>query len=84
MNRADEQIRDTLADRMSEADIDARNLTVEVAGGALSIKGTVPDNAQRDRLARLVAASQVSDRTLQWDVAVRPAPGAIGGSANWA
>ena len=78
MTRADEKIRETLTDRMTEADIDARNLTVEVAGGSVCIKGTVPDTDQRDRLARLVASSQVSDTTLQWDVAIRPVPPGIG------
>src|SRR5262245_7779396 len=74
MNRADEQIRDQLTDDMTKANIDARNLTVEVVEKALIIKGTVPDTDQRDRLARLVASSAVSDSTLQWDVAVAKAP----------
>ena len=37
---------------------------------AVIVKGTVPDTDQRDRLARVVAASSVSDCTLQWDVTV--------------
>jgi hypothetical protein len=74
MNRADEQIRDQLTDEMTRASIDARNLTVEVVEKAAIIKGTVPDTDQRDRLARLVASSVVSDTTLQWDVAVEKVP----------
>ena len=70
INSADEQIRDQLAEEMTKAHIDARNLTVEVVDKALIIKGTVPDTAQRDSLARVVAASAVSDTTLQWDVRV--------------
>lgn len=74
MNRADEQIRDSLTDEMTKANIDARNLTVEVVEKAVIIKGTVPDTDQRDRLARLVAPSVVSDTTLQWDVAIEDVP----------
>ena len=70
MNRADEQIRDEITDEMTKANIDARNLTVEVVAKAVIVKGTVPDTDQRDRLARVVAASSVSDCTLQWDVTV--------------
>ena len=74
MNRADEQIRDQLTDEMTKANIDARNLTVEVIDKSVIIKGTVPDTVQRDSLARVVAASAVSDTTLQWDVGIAKVP----------
>ena len=70
MTRQDEQIRDALADGMAKAHIDTSNLQLEVVDRAVIIKGTVPTPDERDRLARLVGASAVSERTLQWDVRV--------------
>jgi osmotically-inducible protein OsmY len=70
MTRQDEQIRDALADGMAKAEIDSSNLQLEVVDRAVIIKGTVPTPAERDRLARLMGSSAVSERTLQWDVRV--------------
>ena len=70
MTRQDEQIREALTDGMAKADIDTSNLRLEVVDRAVIIKGTVPTPAERDRLARVVGSSAVSERTLQWDVRV--------------
>jgi len=70
MTRQDEQIRDALADGMAKADIDTSNLQLDVVDRSVIIKGTVPTPAERDRLARLMGSSAVSERTLQWDVRV--------------
>jgi len=70
VSHQDEQIRDALTDGIKKANIDARNLSVEVVDRSVIIKGTVPTPAERDRLASLVGASAGSERTLQWQVSV--------------
>ena len=59
MNRADENIRDAITDGLTRASIDARNLAVEVRDGSVSIKGMVPTEEQRRRLAKVVDATVI-------------------------
>ena len=42
MQASDEALRNTITDALTRANVDARNLTVEVAGGHVVAKGTVP------------------------------------------
>ena len=42
MIERDEQLRNTITDVFTKANIDARNLTVEAVDGNVIVKGTVP------------------------------------------
>jgi hypothetical protein len=53
MERRDEELRDTLIDRMTQAKIDSRNLEVEVDSGGISVTGAVPSEEERQRLRAL-------------------------------
>jgi hypothetical protein len=54
MNRIDEDVRDVIANAMTEAGIDARNLDVEVNGDCAVVAGTVPNEDERVRLLALL------------------------------
>jgi len=58
MNRSDEDIRGALNDELTAAGVDVRNLAIEVAGGRVTLSGSVPDEIQRQRIAEILAASQ--------------------------
>jgi len=49
MNSRDETIRGKLLDRLTALEVDARNLAVEVEHGMVIARGSVPDEAQRQR-----------------------------------
>lgn len=49
MNDRDELIRGKLLDRLTAVDVDARNLVVEVAAGAVTVRGAVPTEEERQR-----------------------------------
>ncbi len=55
MNQRDEDIRDTLTDAISRANIDARSLAIEVVNGTACVKGTVPTASERNRLEKLLS-----------------------------
>ena len=57
MNRSDEEIRGALNDALTAAGVDVRNLAIEVAGGRVTLSGSVPDETQRQRIAETLAAS---------------------------
>ena len=72
MNTEDEKLRDLLTDGLARAGIDARSLTIDVIGGAVIIRGSVPTEDKRRRLGQAVASVMPG---LAWriDVGVRPA-----------
>ena len=47
MNNRDESIRGKLVDRLAAVGVDARNLAVEVTGGTVNVRGSVPSEGQR-------------------------------------
>jgi hypothetical protein len=55
MDRRDEELRENLIDRMTKANIDARNLEVEVSSGVIRVTGSVPTGDARARLRALFA-----------------------------
>ncbi len=54
MNPSDEKLRATVHDALTRANIDSRNLAIEVAAGRLSVKGSVPSEDQREQLDSLL------------------------------
>lgn len=57
MNNRDETIREKLLDRLTAVDVDARNLAVEVLHGTVLVRGTVPDEEQRQRAIEALAGA---------------------------
>ena len=57
MNNRDETIRAKLLDRLTAVDVDARNLTIEVTGGAVTARGSVPTEEQRQRTIEALAGA---------------------------
>jgi hypothetical protein len=55
MERRDEELRDTLIERMTEAKIDSRSLEVEVTSSAITVTGSVPTVEERQRLQTLLS-----------------------------
>jgi hypothetical protein len=53
MDRRDEELRDTIIDRLTRAKIDSRDLEVEVGSGGISVTGSVPTEDERQRLKAL-------------------------------
>jgi osmotically-inducible protein OsmY len=83
MNAEDEKIRDAITDALMQHGIDARSLAVEVRDGAVSIRGSVPTQRQRDELVPTAAAVAPGRVTLQIAVTVAPAaPSGNGTSAD--
>jgi len=71
MNREDERMRDAIQNALTQANIDVRNLGIEVQGGAIDITGSVPTDEQRRRLAPVVV-NAVDAGTCRIDIGVRP------------
>ena len=57
MTNRDESIRAKLLDRLTAVDVDARNLTIEVASGAVTVRGSVPSEEQRQRTIEALAGA---------------------------
>jgi hypothetical protein len=55
MNDDDEKFRNIITDAFTQQGIDARNLAVEVIGGAVMIKGSVPTERERDLIGSILA-----------------------------
>lgn len=82
MNRDDERILDAIVQSFARAGIDARNLAVDVIGGAVLVRGSVQTRAERVLLGQLISAAMPD---LAWRIAVgvRPAvPEASPGSSS--
>jgi osmotically-inducible protein OsmY len=58
MNNRDESIRAKLLDRLTAVDVDAGNLTIEVASGAVTVRGSVPSEEQRQRTIEALAGAR--------------------------
>lgn len=66
MNNRDESIREKLLDRLTTLGIDARDLALEVEHGMVIVRGSVPDEDQRQRaIDALIGAHELQ-------IAVRP------------
>ena len=65
MNPIDEETRNRLTDTLTLANVDARNLAIEVVQGGVQVSGTVPNEAQertlRDVLDRLPSKIRLYD-----------------------
>ena len=66
MNNRDETIRDKLLDRLTAVGVDARNLAVEVVGGTVNVRGSVPSEGQLQRAAEALAGIH------SLEIAIRP------------
>ncbi|MDI1286584.1 MAG: BON domain-containing protein [Reyranella sp.] len=66
MNHRDELIRGKLLERLTAVDVDCRNLVVEVAAGAVTVRGAVPTEEERQRAMEAL----VGAHTLE--ISVRP------------
>jgi hypothetical protein len=74
MNEADEKVRDAITDTFTKRGIDARNLAVEVRGGAVSVSGSVPSEEQREKVAPALAAAAPEAGAARISVSVAPVP----------
>jgi hypothetical protein len=68
MNAQDEKIRAAVNDALTAANIDVRNLAIEVTNGRVLVKGTVPSTQQQERMAGVL--SRCLARTTPLDCAV--------------
>ena len=68
MNAQDEKIRAAVNDALTAANIDVRNLAIEVTNGRVLVKGTVPSTQQQERMAGVL--SRCLGRTTPLDCAV--------------
>ncbi|HYC66100.1 MAG TPA: BON domain-containing protein [Reyranellaceae bacterium] len=57
MDRRDEELRDAITDRLTQANVDARSLSVEVSAGSITVTGSVPSEEQRRKLASALAGA---------------------------
>jgi hypothetical protein len=53
MDRRDEELRDSIIDRLTQANIDQRSLSVEVRSDTISITGSVPTEEERRKVQAL-------------------------------
>jgi hypothetical protein len=74
MIERDEQLRNAITDAFTQANIDARNLVVEVLDGGVIVKGTVASQDALSRLRELLANGRFGTRPIQCDVRVRAVP----------
>ena len=71
MNAQDEGLRDRVNDALTAANIDVRNLAIEVTNGHVLVKGSVPSTDQQERLASLLQRCVDRATPLECDVIVR-------------
>jgi len=57
MDRRDEELRDAINDRLTQAKVDARSLSVEVEAGSITVTGSVPSEEHRRKLAGVLAGA---------------------------
>lgn len=70
MQASDEALRNTITDALTRANVDARNLTVEVAGGHVVAKGTVPTEQERTRVDGVLEQCRSRAGSVTCDVGV--------------
>ena len=71
MNPQDEKIRGKVNDALTAANIDVRNLAIEVTNGHVLVKGSVPSGQQQERVASVLRQCVDRATPLQSDVIVR-------------
>ena len=71
MNPQDEKIRGKVNDALTAANIDVRNLAIEVTNGHVLVKGSVPSGQQQERVASVLRQCVDRATPLQCDVVVR-------------
>ena len=70
MNPHDEKVRDALHDTLTRANVDTRNLAIEVVDGCLIVKGTVPSTDQQEQMMVLLSHCADQGLSLECDVSV--------------
>lgn len=70
MNPHDEKVRDALHDTLTRANVDTRNLAIEVLDGRLIVKGTVPSADQQEQMTVLLRHCADQGLSLECDVSV--------------
>jgi len=73
MNPRDEALRNEITDTLTQAQVDARNLAIEVHDGAVLVQGTVP-SVEQERSLRAVL-EDLSIRPQRYGVNVLPVAG---------
>jgi hypothetical protein len=71
MIERDEKIRDHVTDALTRANVDARNLAIEVVDGHVLVKGTVPSREEGARLADVLRGSLDAATSLDCQVGLR-------------
>jgi hypothetical protein len=71
MNPQDEKIRATVNDALTAANIDVRNLAIEVMNGHVLVKGTVPSTHQQECMASVLSRCLDRATPLDCEVGVR-------------
>lgn len=71
---ADERMRDAVHDTLTRANVDTRNLTIEVVNGRLILRGTVASVDQQAQVAALLRQCVDRDVAVDSDVAVLAVP----------
>jgi hypothetical protein len=74
MIASDEKLRDAVTDALTRANVDARNLAIEVVDGQVLVKGTVPTREQGSRLAEVLRQCLAPETPLDCEVGLREAP----------
>ena len=67
----DERLRGRVNDALVQANVDTRNLAIEVVDGHMLVKGTVPSVEQGGRLADVLRESLDSKASLDCEVGLR-------------
>lgn len=67
MTERDEMVRSKLIDRLTAVGVDPRMVTVEVHGGEVTIRGSVPSAEQRDRALEAFAGAHMIHLEV-WDI----------------
>ena len=73
MIERDEQLRNTITDVFTKANVDARNLAIEVVDGTVIVKGTVPSHEMLQRVRELLSDGRFGTRPVQCEIAVKAA-----------
>jgi len=78
MNPHDDKVRDALHDTLTRANVDTRNLAIEVVNGRLIVKGTLPSTDQQEQMRVLLSHCADQGLSLECDVSVLKAERQLG------
>jgi hypothetical protein len=70
MNPQDERIRGAVNDSLTAANVDVRNLAIEVTGGRVTVRGSVPSTQQQERMTSVLRQCLDGSTVLECDVVV--------------